>query len=192
MSFDELWKPVKNYENIYLVSNKGCLKSCDRIQIRKDRWGNVTKYHIKSKKIKTCKNNKNYNMVHLYKNGKCETKLLHRLVAQAFIPNPNNLPEINHKDENKQNNEVDNLEWCERLYNNNYGKQSKSGRRYSSEKRMKRVNQYDLDGQFIKTYRGIRIAEEETGIHNSNIIKCCNNKVKTAGGYIWKYENGSS
>ena len=147
---------------------------------------------MKSKVIKIQKNNKGYYVVNLYKKGKGKTKLIHRLVALAFIPNPNNLPEINHKDENKQNNMMDNLEWCERNYNNNYGKQSKIGRRLSSEKRMKKINQYDLNGNLMKTYKGVRIAEEETGVHNSNIIKCCKGKVKSAGGYIWKYQNESS
>lgn len=192
MNFDELWKPVNGYENLYLISNKGRLKSCNRTMIRKDRWGNETKYQMKSKVIKIQKNNKGYNVVNLYKKGKGEKKLIHRLVASAFIPNLNNLPEVNHKDENKQNNIVDNLEWCERNYNNNYGKQSKIGRRLSSEKRMKKVNQYDLNGNLIKNYKGVRIAEEETGVHNSNIIKCCNNKVKSAGGYVWKYQKESS
>ena len=98
----EIWRDVIGFENLYLVSN----------------LGNV--YSIHSKKQLKLKDNKGYYNVTLFKNGKRYYKIVHRLVAEAFIPNPNNFKEINHKDENKINNNVDNLEWCDAKYNLNY------------------------------------------------------------------------
>ena len=101
---EEIWKDVVGYEGIYKVSN----------------FGNV--YSIKNKKrLKPYKNSCNYKRVNLWLNGRGENAVIHRLVAKAFIPNPLNLPQVNHKDENKANNYVDNLEWCTASYNCNYG-----------------------------------------------------------------------
>ena len=184
---EELWKDIKGYENLYQISNFGRIASLDRILTKKDRWGNVINYKLKGKEIKSSFNNKGYVIMHLHKDSKSKTFLIHRLVAETFISNPNNLLEVNHKDENKQNNKADNLEWCTRKENNNYGIQSKEGRRKTSKFRMKKVAQYDCYGNLIKVFDGIRIAEEKTGIDNRNICSCCKGKVKTAGGYIWKY-----
>lgn len=183
----EEWRDVVGYEGLYKVSNKGNVKIVDRYDVRKDRWGNNIKYHVKSKIKKTCLNNKGYCMISLTKNNKTKTFLVHRLVAQMFVDNPNNYTEVNHIDENKENNECNNLQWCDRKYNNNYGKQDKECRRVTSKWRMKKVKQFDLNGNLINTFDGIRIAEEKTNIDNRNIIKCCKNKVKTSGGYVWKY-----
>ena len=183
----EIWKDVKDFEGIYQISNLGNFKSVDRINIHKDRWGNSIKYKIKGKPKRYSLNNKGYCVIQLYKNGKTKHYLLYRLVAEAFIPNPNNLPEVNHKDENKLNNCIDNLHWCTRIYNNTYGIQSKEGRRKTSKFRMKKVNQYNLKGELLMTFDGIRVAEEKTGINNRNICGCCKGKTKTAGGYVWRY-----
>lgn len=188
----ELWKDIKGYENLYRISNFGRIISLDRILRKKDRWGNVINYKLKGKEIKSSLNNKGYSIIRLYKNKKSKTFLLHRLVAEAFIPNPKGLLEINHKDENKDNNCVDNLEWCTRKQNNNYGIQSKDGRRSTSKFRMKKVCQYDHNGNLINVFDGIRLAEEKTGIANQNICKCCQGKVETAGGYVWKYYEDDS
>lgn len=100
----EIWRPVVGYEDLYKVSNKGRVKG------------------LKSGKIlKSALNKKGYPMVALSRNGKLLPQRVHRLVAQAFIPNPNDFPIVNHKDENKQNNCVENLEWCDNQYNCNYG-----------------------------------------------------------------------
>lgn len=185
----EIFKDVKNFENIYKISNLGTLVSVDRTQTLKTRWGTFTKRKIKGHPIIGSINNKGYRIVSLYKNKKEHHKLLHRLVAETFIPNPYNLPEVNHKDENKNNNVCSNLEWCTRAYNNNYGIQSKDGRRKTSKKRIKKVCQFDKNGNLINIFDGIRLAEEKTGIDNSNICACCKGKVKSAGGYIWKYHD---
>lgn len=118
----------------------------------------------------------------MWKNNKQKTYLIHRLVAEAFIPNSNNYLEINHKDENKQNNNVDNLEWCTRSYNINYGKRNNNI--------CKAVMQYDKKGKFIKEWKSIMEVQRNLGLNNSNISQCCQNKskYKSVGGYIWKYK----
>lgn len=192
MSFDEEWQDIDGFEGLYQVSNLGRIKSCDRIVEKRYKNGIIVKCPIKEKILNQHMNNKGYSIICLYKNGKSYHKLTHRLVAENFIPNPNEYLEVNHKDENKHNNIVDNLEWCNRRYNNNYGKQSKEGRRKSSNCRMKKVCQWDLNGNLINIFDGIRIAEEKTSIDNRNICKSCKNNTKTAGGYKWTYYKGES
>ena len=105
----EIWKDIEGYEGLYQVSNLGRVKS---LKVSK----------IKSERIrKSYQQSSGYISIVLCKNGKVTNHKIHRLVANAFIDNPDNLPEINHKDENKANNCVDNLEWCDSSYNKNYG-----------------------------------------------------------------------
>ena len=122
--------------------------------------------------------------VSLYINGKQKRKLIHRLVAEAFIPNPNNLPQINHKDEKPNNNNVDNLEWCDNWYNSHYGKHIENVK----EKHYKKIVQYDKNMQFIKKWNSILSASIQNNIDSSSITKVCKGNRKTAGGYIWRYE----
>lgn len=132
-------------------------------------------------------NNKGYQMIHLRTKDKNKLCSIHRLVAETFILNPDNLPEVNHKDENKLNNNVNNLEWCTHNYNSNYGTRSK---RVS---KTKRNNTYNTRAvrcvELKKTYPSIREAERKTGIDNSQISGVCRHKknYKTAGGYHWKF-----
>lgn len=114
---NEIWLPVKGYEEIYEVSNLGRVRSLDRIV--KGCYGSIA--HKKGKIIASGVGSAGYPVVSLQKDGKGKTVSVHRLVAIAFLPNPNNLSEVNHKDEDKTNNRVDNLEWCGRIYNANYG-----------------------------------------------------------------------
>ena len=120
-----------------------------------------------------------YHRVSLCKEGKGKNYLIHRLVAEAYIPNPDNLPQVNHKDENKQNNCVSNLEWCDAKYNANYGTRTER----SNKKRSKPVYCEELDMVFY----GARQAARELGLDNSNIIKCCKGKLKTTGGFHFRY-----
>ena len=128
-----------------------------------------------------------YHEISLYKDGKRTTKKVHRLVAECFLPNPNNYPEINHKDENKDNNTFNNLEWCDGKYNTNYGT---GNQRRSSAMDNKKicVKQYDLEGNFIKEYPSMKEAERQTGISTGSISKVCSQQRKSAGGYIWTKE----
>lgn len=100
----EIWKDVKHYEGLYRISN----------------FGRVWSVHKQDYKVPHTKEN-GYMFVQLYKNGVMKNEYIHRLVALTFIPNPKNLPQVNHKDEDKSNNSVNNLEWCDCKYNNNYG-----------------------------------------------------------------------
>lgn len=112
---NEIWKDITNYEGLYQVSNFGRVKSLKRIRKSKNNSPSIVNERILSQK-----NTKGYKSVSLSKNSKLKTFSVHRLVAQSFLDNPNNLPQINHKDENKTNNMVDNLEWCDAKYNTNY------------------------------------------------------------------------
>jgi hypothetical protein len=116
----------------------------------------------------------------LCKDGIKRSVLVHRLVAIAFIPNPLNLPKVNHKDENKSNPLAENLEWCTQQYNATYG----NGPKVKNSK----VVQYNLDGRIIKEWESMKDASLATGVKYQSISRCCRHGRKTAGGYIWKYE----
>lgn len=114
---NEIWEDVPGYEGSYQVSNYGRIKSLPRYVLYSD----GREYFYDGVLLKQKHDHGGYCCVELTKNSKLETFKVHRLVASVFIPNPNNLPQINHKDENKDNNRVENLEWCDSYYNNNYG-----------------------------------------------------------------------
>jgi len=164
----EEFRDIKNYEGLYEVSNLG--------RIRNKKTGRI---------LKPLKNTNGYLRLDLCKNGIRRAAKVHRLVAEAFIPNPQNLPCVNHKDENKINNCLDNLEWCTYEYNNNYG----TIKERISKKISKPVLQLDRDGNLIREWPSIIKVEEETGINRHNISSCCSGKLKSAGGYLWKYKN---
>lgn len=136
----EIWRDIKEYEGLYQISNLGRVKSLSRCYWHGNRW-----YKQKEKFLKLNINTKGYQSVVLYDaEHKSKRVMIHRLVANAFISNPDNLPEVNHRDENKENNQVDNLEWCTSEYNNNYGTKSArlsikmSGRKQPVEINLKR------------------------------------------------------
>ena len=164
----EEFRDIPGYEGLYEVSNLGRVRSLETERI-----------------LKPSKNTWGYLFVSLYKNGIKKAVRIHRLVALAFIPNPDNLPCINHKDEDKTNNTVDNLEWCDDKYNANYGTRNER----IAEKTRKPVLQFDLLGNFIREWPSITKVEEETGIWQTHISKCCLGLRHTAGGYLWKYKH---
>lgn len=171
------WKKIPGYE--YAVSTDGQVKRLSTVASK------GTGHYARNEAIKKpgC-NNKGYLVVDLYATNKRKTFLVHRLVAEAFVPNPHNFPCVNHKDENKRNNNADNLEWCTHEYNMAYGTLSKR----IAEKNGKPIVQLDLCGKVLRHFASALEAQRVTGISNSNINECCHKKKKTAGGYIWQFE----
>ena len=182
----ENWKDIENYEGLYQISDCGRVKSLARDIYCQ----NGTFHHHMEEKILVQRIEKHgYARVNLYLNGESKTMKVHRLVAEAFIPNPENKPQVNHKDENPLNNCVDNLEWCTASYNVNYGTRTAravQNRRYpklGNHPRAKQVFCVELN----KTFDCAKRVEEELGIWETSIIKVCKGKGKTAGGFHWKY-----
>lgn len=176
----EIWKDIKNYENLYQVSNFGNIKSVDKF----DCIGR----NIKGKLLKQRLRKDGYLDINLTKNKKSKKYLIHTLVANCFLENKNNYKEINHKDENKTNNNVSNLEWCCRSYNINYGKANKKRHTKLLNKRGKKVVQLDLQNNVIQIYNSLREANRKTKINIAHLCECCQNKRITAGNYKWQYK----
>lgn len=167
----EIWKNIKGYEGIYQISNLGRIKSLH------NKFGNkelIMKQNLKRN---------GYYQIRLKRNGTVKDFIIHRLVAEAFIPNPNNYPCVNHIDENKTNNNANNLEWCSILYNNTYGNRLKK----VSKAQSKKVYQYDFNWKLIKIYDSCKEASKKTGISAGNISQCCNGSYNHAGSYYWRY-----
>jgi len=175
----EEWRAVPGYEGYYEVSSLGNVRSLDRSVTTRN---GVTKL-IRGKTLTQVRYNgkDNYVGVVFCKEGVKAKYSVHRLVALAFIPNPNNLPEINHKDENKQNNAVENLEWCDRRYNNLYG----SANIRKAMTQGKPVLQL-LNGEIINAYPSAGLAAACTGASQGGISSCCRGEMKTSGGFEWR------
>lgn len=169
----EIWRDIEGYENLYQVSNLGRVKAL----------GNGI-CNSKEKIIKPS-NSRGYLHVNLCKEGKIKTHLIHRLVAQVFIKNPENLPQVNHKDEDKSNNRVDNLEWCSAKYNTNYGSRTK--RATESNTNHPNMSKKVLCVETGKIYPSTHQIERELGFYQQNIVLCCKGKCKHAYGYTWRY-----
>lgn len=173
----EIWKSVVGYDGLYEVSNLGRVRSCDRTRIIHNQFGEYTCF-TKGQILKQY-NIKGYLRVALC--GDCKKRyLVHRLVAEAFIPNPDNLPEVNHKSEIKTQNNVENLEWCDRVYNVNYGTGIERQRKLTS----KKIVQLTLDNKVVKVWPSV-IEAKRNGYSNAG--KCVLGKGKTNKGYKWMY-----
>lgn len=175
----ETWEPIKDYENLYEISNLGRVRSLLKWDLNK------RKFQPSIRIMKLREDKDGYCIIDLHKNKKSKTFKVHRLVAQTYIPNVNNLPQINHKNEIKNDNRVENLEWCTNEYNAVYGTKVQR----ASEKHKKHILKYDLKGNFIKEYNSLKEASIDTNVFFTNISAVCRGKQKTAYGFIWKYKS---
>ena len=196
---NEVWQPIRGYEGLYEASNLGQVRSVERV-IFSQRWGGHQLRH--SVILKPSISSRGYKMVVLSKNGKRKAYSVHRLVATTFLPNPNNLPVINHKDQNKLNNKINNLEWCDQMYNFHYADAdvrraisqslAKIGKHYSPRTEFKPGNvlSCNLHPVFCiekeKKYKSMKEACKECGISRSSILKSCK-AGKTIKGLTFKY-----
>lgn len=185
---EEVWKDVVGYEGYYQVSNLGKVKSVDRYvaTVGNPSGKRLIKGKILSQAKRTIRHEPGYCFVGLSKNNITTTFAVHRLVAQAFIPNPGNLPCVNHKDENKFNNNVNNLEWCTVAYNNTYG----TARERGGKKKSMPVVKLGLDGYLIRRYKSLVTAAKEEGVTKGNLANICVNRngKKTLNGFVFMYE----
>ena len=185
----ETWRPVRDFEGLYEVSNLARVRSVDTDEVRIKSNGQPYIYHKKSKvlKQKIC-GNCPYYRINLHKDKEEYTKMVHQLVAEAFVPNPNNLPCINHKDEDKTNNLPENLEWCTTQYNNTYGHAREKLRDAVSHP----IEQLTMDGQRVAIFRSARELERLSGgkYFARNITKvanCTTTRYNSVYGYRWRF-----
>lgn len=168
---EEQWLDILGYEGLYQISNFGRVKS----------------FYFKNPRILKPHKVKGYSNVELYKNKKKKQFYIHRLVMENFCPIENmNVLDVNHKDEDKSNNHISNLEWMTHKDNLNYGSRAEKARMKMQGKnssRSKKVRCIEKD----VIYEALREAERQLGIPATNISKACKGKIKTAGGYHWEY-----
>lgn len=176
------WRDVVGYEGLYEVSNDGRVRTV----------GHVTNNHEippKELGVRTYKNQR-YARVRLYKNGVPKDYMVHRLVAQAFVPNPDNKPQVNHLDGDRSNNSAENLEWCTASENQRHAYET--GLKNIEDTAVftrKRVLQIGQDGEIVRVWRSMSDAARSLGLQVSNISHCCRGKIKMTGGYQWEYDS---
>lgn len=179
----EVWKNISGYEGLYEVSSLGRVRSLPHKVYNKL----IGEYISKEKILKQGSLVRGYKGVGLYKNGKEKTQKVHRLVAEAFIPNPNNYPEVNHKNEDTSDNRVTNLEWCTSKYNSNYGTRTQRiAQKNLNRNKSKRVLQLDLSGNLIHVWPSAS-ETQRNGFSQGNVSACCRGERKTHKGYKWQY-----
>lgn len=184
----EVWKDVVGFEGLYLVSNYGRIKTVARIQPCVGKKGCDSYVIIKEKIKKIADNGHGYSIVNLSCNNKPKMKYVHRLVAEAFIPNADLLPQINHKDENKSNNKVDNLEWCTCLYNNLYGTaKERSHNTYIKNGNNRAINSFTLDGKLVRRYATAHEVEKE-GLSRRSVYNVCENRARSYKGLVYRFQ----
>lgn len=156
-------KDIQGYEGLYQVT------SCGKV------WSYQSEKFLKPRR------NKDYLRVALCKDGGRKDYYIHRLVAEAYLPNPEGLSQVNHKDENKENNALPNLEWCDQSYNSNYGSRN--------ERMAKSLSKPVFCVELNRTFDGAHAAARELGLHQSSVSRCCTGERKTTGGFHFRYAN---
>lgn len=189
----EIWKDIEGYEGLYQVSNLGRVKSLSRF-IDNKRGGWISKEIF----LKHSYDSWGYQQIILTKNNIRKSFKLHRIIAQAFIPNPDNLPQVNHKNEIKDDNRIENLEWCDCKYNVNYGTRNKRSAEKASQRMTGKIGklhntskpiiQLTKNGEFIKEWECSCSVTRQLGYSDSSIRQCCNGNFKQAYGYNWKWK----
>lgn len=175
---EEIWKDIKGYEGVYQVSSFGNVRSYTRRVL----YPSGRPHTYTGKLVKQEKTKDGYRRVQLSKDSVDKKFSVHRLVAETSIENPNNFPQVNHKDENRENNRLENLEWCSASYNINYGT-----RNAKISSRAKMVKQIDKNGHIVAVYSSAMVASKSIGCDLSFLYKCCRGEVKTCSGYRWEY-----
>ena len=189
----EVWKPIKGYESLYEVSSLGRVRRTENYFNSKSKLNKQFMVKVKGRILKN-RVSRGYYIVNLCCNSKAKNYRVHRLVAETFLPNPNNYPCINHKNGIKTDNRVGNLEWCSYSYNNKEAyrmglkKPTWEGKCYEKHPSNHPIMQLDKLGNIINYWHSIQEAQDKLLI--SNISAVCRGCQKTAGGYIWKYFEG--
>ena len=180
----EEWRDFEGYEGYYQISGDGRVRSIDRVVIGAD--GKT--YHYKSRILKQVKARDGYMAVQLFRDSRCKTYKIHRMVALTFIPNPNNKPEVNHIDGDKSNNHASNLEWCTRSENIKHAVDHGLNSPIKAiEATKKKVEQIDSEGNTVKRWDTMTDAANEMGVHISNVSSCCHGRLKSTGGYSFRF-----
>ena len=179
----EQWKPIKDFEGLYEVSNMGRFRSLSRYKMRINSNGNKVRTPVKPRLLRLNKINTGYCNVVIYKESKRYEYRAHRLVALHFCDGYKPGYVVNHLDENKSNNRADNLEWCTELYNHRYG----TAIQRTVEKQQKKVAQYDKEGNLLHTYKSAKEAALKTGFNYVSLCGWCRGANKSKNDFVWKY-----
>ena len=182
----EIWKDVVGYEGLYKVSNRGNIYSVERKGANGRKFGGMM--------LKPTHQSHGYLHIGLSKDGTYKKKLVHRLVLESFVPNPNGLPEVNHRDEDKKNNYVENLEWCDTRYNLNYG----TARKRAAQKTSKKVRAVNVETGEVITFNST-VEAGNKGYDRVNVGLACRGVYKSSNGNLigdghlyrghkWSYE----
>lgn len=172
---NEIWRPVAGHEDLYEVSNQGRVRSIN--------YRRTGKIHLLKPRIA------NGGYLSIHRNDSSKRLFIHRLVAEAFIENPDNLPQVNHKNEDKTDNRVENLEWCTASYNINYGTRNQRVAEKVKITKGEPIIQLTKDGHFVREWRSTTVAAKAFGVVISAISNCIHGRSPSSCGFIWRKKN---